>query len=152
MDNERFSQLITHPVLSTFITLKSQKFSGIFETNFFIFMFFYIVPFFVMLFFLAFEDMMESVTKVEFFYHLWMIIPLYCLFTTMLLTIREAFQMFFMNKSIEKYLSIKSNQIEIIIIVCSWMICLGFYSNFDEDSVQFAMAIFIIFGKNKFRV
>lgn len=43
LNNERLKFSITHPVLSSFINLKSRKFGTIFSMNFYIFMFLFMV-------------------------------------------------------------------------------------------------------------
>lgn len=46
LNNDRLRSLITHPVLSTFINLKTKKYQLIVNTNFYMFLFGYLIPFF----------------------------------------------------------------------------------------------------------
>lgn len=143
VNNERLKKLITHPVLSLFITLKSKKFNGIFKTNFYIFMLLYMVPFFMLVTLIPYKKFymeyfenygeMTTVTigkKTKIVYKIFGIsytqfskFPYKCcVVATSYLTLRESFQLFFVTSSLKNYLKLRSNQLEIMIITLSWIL------------------------------
>lgn len=169
VQNERLKELITHPVLSTFITLKSKKFAGIFQTNFFIFMFLYIVPFFMLVTLLPFRkfyfDFFEEYgqltisTKGKKIYKVLGLtfsqfakFPFRCcVFATTYLTLREVFQLLFVSTRIKDYVKQRSNQFEIAIIASSWTL-LWAYNNIHSQQMlrqytAIPSAFIVIFGE-----
>lgn len=161
---------VTHPVMSTFINLKVRKFRLIFNLNFFIFIFLYMIPFFLLLTLIPFKKFYtdifkeygdEYVTKkgtkshtllgmtlAQFFN-----MPYYaCCFATIYFTLRELLQLFVVSDSYKGYFRKKSNQFEIIIIALSWFILYGL-KNFSAAQIRTFMTIpsaFIIIFGNKF--
>lgn len=168
LNNERLKLSITHPVLSTFINLKSRKFRKIFNMNFFIFLFFFMIPFFILVTLIPFNKFYVDLFKNHgdltvtaankkiykiFGLTLAQVLSLpyrICLAATVYLTLRESFQMFVVSDRIKDYLRKKSNQFEIIIIVLSWTLLYAF-NNFKLAQIKTYMAIpsafIIIFGE-----
>lgn len=169
LNNERLKLSITHPVLSTFINLKSRKFRKIFNMNFFIFLFFYMIPFFLLVTLIPFNKFYNDIFKTygEVTYtavkkkKIYKILGLtlsqflslpnaVCFAATIYLTLRESFQMFLISDSVKDYLKKKSNQFEIVIILLSWTLLYAFH-NFTLASIKTYMAIpsafIIIFGE-----
>ena len=107
LNNEKLRHLITHPVLSTFINLKSYKFSQFYNINLHMFIFFYVLPFLVV--FINYEPN-ESEVQI--------LIP--ASVATFYLTIREAIQFFWIIDSKLEYFKKKSNKLEMMMIFTSW--------------------------------
>lgn len=166
LNNERLKSFITHPVLSTFINLKTRKFRLIFNLNFYIFLFLYIVPFFLLVTLIPFgkfySDTFEkygtlTMTKKRKIYKIlgitlaqFLTFPWYaCILATAYLTLREAIQLFVIADSLKSYFKKRSNQFEIIIIVLSWFVLYGmkFLKLSDiKDYMTIPSAFVIIFG------
>lgn len=170
LNNERLKTSITHPVLSTFISLKSRKFRTIFNLNFFIFIFFFMVPFFLLVTLIPFNKFyndifkeygeLTMIKKKKVYKILGLTLAQFltlpyraCVCATIYLTCRESFQLFFVSDSLKDYLKKKSNQFEIIIIGLSWTL-LWAYNFLKYGQIKTYMAIpsafIIIFGKNFF--
>lgn len=167
--NERLKSMITHPVLSTFIALKSKKFLGIFKLNFYIFMFFYMVPFFMLVTLFPFRrfyiELFETYgeltinSKNKEVYLIFGVsftqfskIPFKCcVFATSYLTLRESFQLFFVTSSIKNYLRQRSNQFEIMIIALSWSLLWAYKYIHSLALIRYYTAIpsafIVIFGE-----
>lgn len=167
LNNERLKTSITHPVLSTFINLKIQKFRLIFNLNFFIFMFFFMVPFFLLVttipFVKFYRDFFSTygtpkivnnktiytifgITRSQF-----LSAPYYaCIFATAYLSLREAMQLFVISDRYIDYFKKKSNQFEIMLIALSFVILWGM-KNLTVKEIQNYLAIpsafLIIFGE-----
>jgi hypothetical protein len=175
INNERIKHMITHPVLSTFITLKSKKFLGIFKMNFYIFMFLYVVPFFMLVtlfpfrkaymeFFETYGELKTVVTanKIKDVYFIFGVsftqfskVPFKCcVFATAYLTLRESFQLFFVTSSFKNYLKQRSNLFEIMIIALSWTLLWNYYYVYSVAKIRYYTAIpsafIVIFGKRSF--
>lgn len=169
LNNEKLKTSITHPVLSTFISLKSRKFRKIFNMNFFIFIFFYMIPFFLLVTLIPFNKFYSDIFKTygELTYtavkkkKIYKILGLtlaqflslpyrVCLAATVYLTLRESFQLFFICDRVKDYFKKKSNQFEIVIIVLSWTLLYAF-NNFSLAEIKTYMAIpsafIILFGE-----
>lgn len=168
LNNERLKTSITHPVLSTFISLKSRKFRKIFNMNFFIFLFFFMVPFFLLVTLIPFNkfysdifktygDLTLTLKKKKIYKILGLTLAQFlslpyriCLAATVYLTFRESFQLFVVSDRIKDYFKKKSNQFEIVIIALSWTLLYAF-SYFTLSEIKTYMAIpsafIIIFGK-----
>lgn len=166
LNNERLKTSITHPVLSTFINLKIRKYRLIFNLNFFIFMLFYMVPFFLLVTIIPFgkfyKELFETYGKatIEKKKTIYTILgltrtqvlstPFYaCIFATAYLSLREALQLFVISDRYIDYLKKKSNQFEIMLIALSIGILYGM-KNFTGSQIQNYLAIpsafLIIFG------
>ncbi|KAG5680224.1 hypothetical protein PVAND_009747 [Polypedilum vanderplanki] len=166
LDNERLKALITHPVLSTFINLKARKFRVIFNMNFYVFLLFYIVPFFMLLTLIPFRkfyiDVFEylgeptkvknktvyrifGLTLAQFLNWPYRI----CIATTIYLTIRECLQLFFICDTFASYFKKKSNQFEVVIIALSWYVLYGI-KNYSVAEIRTYLtvpsAVIIILG------
>lgn len=161
LGNERLKTSITHPVLSTFINLKSRKFRTIFNMNFFIFIFLFMVPFFLLVTLIPFNkfysDIFKDYGEETSFYSKKKLRKVHkifgltlaqftalpyraCFIATIYLSCREAFQMIFVSDSYKDYLKKKSNQFEIVIIALSWTLLWG-YTNFSLAQIKTYMAI-----------
>ncbi|CAO1409106.1 unnamed protein product [Diamesa tonsa] len=140
ISNDRIKSLITHPVLSIFINLKAKKFRLLFNLNFFIFIFFYMIPFFLLVTFHPFRNFYNDIfktygTKVgkKAVYKIYGIAPLTilsilyrtCIASTIYLTVWEALQLFWISDSMKDYFKKRSNQFEIVIIALSWFVLWG---------------------------
>lgn len=168
LNNGRLKTSITHPVLSTFINLKSRKFRKIFNMNFFIFIFLFMVPFFLLVTLIPFNKfysdifkdygVLTMVKKKKVYKILGLTLAQFlslpyraCVFATIYLTARESFQLFAVSDSIGEYLRKKSNQFEIIIIALSWTLLYAF-TNFSLAQIKTYMAIpsafIILFGES----
>lgn len=168
LNNERLKTSITHPVLSTFISLKSRKFRTVFNMNFFIFIFFFMVPFFLLVTLIPFNKFysdifknygeLTMIKKKKVYKILGLTLAQFltlpyraCLCATIYLTLRESFQLFVVSDRIKDYFKKKSNQFEIIIILLSWTLLYA-YTNLTLTQIKTYMAIpsafIIIFGKS----
>lgn len=168
LKNERLKTQITHPVLSTFISLKSRKFRTVFNMNFFIFIFLFMVPFFLLVTLIPFNKFyndifktygVETLVKKKKIYKIlgltltqFLALPYRaCICATIYLTCREAFQLIFVTERFTDYFKKKSNQFEIVIISLSWTL-LWAYTNLSLANIKTYMAIpsafIILFGKN----
>lgn len=143
LNNERLKTSITHPVLSTYISLKSRKFRTIFMLNFYIFIFCFMLPFFLLVTLIPFNKFysdifknygeLTMVKKKKIYKILGLTLAQVlalpyraCLCATIYLTFRESFQLFVVSDRIKDYFKKKSNQFEIIIIVLSWTLLYAF--------------------------
>ncbi|CAO1407466.1 unnamed protein product [Diamesa serratosioi] len=160
LNNDRLRNLITHPVLSTFINLKTKKFQLIVNTNFNIFLFGYLIPFFqfttlsviIQLYETVFEFISEITTIKEgdlagyYFFFTFCL----CFFSTVFLTCRETAQLFWICESKKIYLKNRSNQFQILLITLSWIYMIATFSVTKESESQqyivFPSALIIIFG------
>lgn len=79
--SHKLRQLIIHPVLSTYIRIKSQKYRRWNEWNFFTFIILYMAPFFCLMTF--YEDISRSTLS---------ILHIICTFSTFYLTVKEIIQ------------------------------------------------------------
>lgn len=168
LNNERLKTSITHPVLSTFINLKSRKFRKIFNMNFFIFIFLFMVPFFLLVTLIPFNKFYSDIFK-EFgdltldkkgkkVYKIlglklgqFLALPYRaCIVATVYLTAREGFQLFAVSEGFKDYFKKKSNQFEIAIIALSWTL-LWSYAYMSLSDIRTYMAIpsafIILFGE-----
>lgn len=166
LNNERLKTSITHPVLSTFINLKMQKYRTIFNLNFFIFIFLYMIPFFVLVTLIPFNKFytdlfgkygdMSMIRKKKVYKILGLTLAQFlslpyraCVCATIYLTARESAQLFFISERLKDYFKKKSNQFEIVIIVLSWFVLYGMKA-FKGDQISWLVipsALVIIFGK-----
>lgn len=166
LNNERLKTSITHPVLSTFISLKSRKFRTVFNLNFFIFIFFFMVPFFLLVTLIPFNKFYSDIfkeygeltmVKQKKVYKIFgmtmaqfLSLPYRaCVCATIYLTLRECFQMFFVSDRFQDYFKKKSNQFEIVIIALSWTLLWAFnFLKLAQIKTYMAIpsAFIIIFG------
>lgn len=167
LNNERLKTSITHPVLSTFISLKSRKYRKIFNMNFFIFIFLFMVPFFLLVTLIPFQKFYTDIFKeygvmtMKKNKKIYKILGLTlaqilslpyraCVCATLYLTCRESFQAFIVCAKLKDYLKKKSNQFEIIIIALSWTLLWAF-KNLSTTQIKTYLAIpsafIILFGK-----
>ncbi|CAO1407474.1 unnamed protein product [Diamesa serratosioi] len=161
INNDRLRNLITHPVLSTFINLKTKKFQLIVNTNFYIFLFGYLIPFFqlttlrviIQVYTTVFELISEITTIEEgdlAGYYLF-ILSCLCFLSTIFLTCRETVQLFWICDSKKIYLKNRSNQFQILLISLSWIYMVAVYQHYfmyfkNQQYIVFASALIIIFG------
>lgn len=134
LTNEKLRHLITHPVLSTFINLKSHKFSQIYNLNLYMFCVFYVFPF--MIVFIFYDPQTDSEM-------LEMLIP--AAVATFYLTIREAIQFFWIIDSKLEYFKKKSNKLELLMIFSSWWLLMALVTH-HHQSYQVSSAFIILFG------
>lgn len=102
--------LITHPVMSTYLHIQSQKFRRYNEWNFWVFICLFMIPFFGLL---TFYDTMPE--------YAFSIVYSICLVATILLTVRESLQLI-KDMSIRNYLRNITNWMETLMILLSWYI------------------------------
>ena len=134
LTNEKLRHLITHPVLSTFINLKSHKFSQIYSLNLYMFCVFYVFPF--MLVFISYDPMQSSdMLKI--------LIP--AAIATFYLSIREAIQFFWIIDNKLEYFKKKSNKLEMLMIFSSWWVLVALVTH-RYHSYQVSSAFIILFG------
>lgn len=134
LTNEKLRHMITHPVLSTFINLKSHKFSLIYSLNLYIFCVFYVLPF--MLVFISYDPQDDwDVLKILF--------P--AAIATFYLTIREAIQFFWIIDNKIEYFKKKSNKLEMLMIFTSWWLLIALMTH-KYHSYQVSSAFIILFG------
>ena len=160
LNNDRLRNLITHPVLSTFISLKTKKYQLIVNTNFYIFLFCYLIPYFqlttlnvtVFLFDNMFRIISEITTisreDIGMIYFTTVIVL--CFFSTIFLTCREIVQLFLVCESKKIYLKNRSNQFQILLITLTWIYLISVINFSEDDDLQqyiiFPSALIIIFG------
>lgn len=134
LTNEKLRHLITHPVLSTFINLKSFKFSQIYSLNLYMFCVFYVLPFIsVFIYYDPHED--TDMLKI--------LIP--AATATFYLTIREAIQFFWIIDNKIEYFKKKSNKLEMLMIFSSWWLLIALLIG-KYHSYQVSSAFIILFG------
>lgn len=135
LTNEKLRHLITHPVMSTFINLKSHKFSQIYGLNLYMFCVFYVLPF--MLVFISYDpqDDMDDIVKI--------LVP--AATATFYLTIREAIQFFWIIDNKLEYFKKKSNKLEMLMIFTSWWLLVALVAG-NYHSYQVSSAFIILFG------
>lgn len=134
LTNEKLRHLITHPVLSTFINLKSHKFSQIYSLNLYMFCVFYVLPF--MLVFIYYDPQYDAdMVKI--------LIP--AATATFYLTIRESIQFFWIIDNKIEYFKKKSNKLEMLMIFSSWWLLVALV-NRKYHSYQVSSAFLILFG------
>lgn len=136
LTNEKLRHLITHPVLSTFINLKSHKFSQIYSLNLYMFCVFYVLPF--MLVFVHYDPQEDTDTDV-----LKILLP--AAIATFYLTIRESIQFFWIIDNKLEYFKKKSNKLEMLMIFTSWWLLIALL-NHKYHSYQVSSAFIILFG------
>lgn len=114
INSESLQTLITHPVLSTYINLKSLKYRSIYLWNFWIFFVLFILPFgsLVSLHFLSDQQNMI-------FHWLYFGVKVFCPFSVLFLVIREAFQFYSVEGSFKTYFKKMSNWVESALILFS---------------------------------
>ncbi|KAL7011966.1 hypothetical protein ACKWTF_014534 [Chironomus riparius] len=134
LESDRLRHLITHPLLSTFINLKSHKFSQIYNLNLYMFCIFYVFPF--MLLFVHYDlsddtDMLRILSPAA--------------VATFYLTIRESIQFFWIIDSKLEYFKKKSNKLEMLMIFSSWWLLMALVTH-NFHSYQVSSAFIILFG------
>ncbi|CAO1399903.1 unnamed protein product [Diamesa hyperborea] len=132
LNNEKLRHLITHPVLSTFINLKSYKFSQFYNINLHMFIFFYVLPFLV-----VFTNYEPNESEIQ------ILIP--ASVATFYLTIREAIQFFWIIDSKLEYFKKKSNKLEMMMIFTSWWLLIAVITQ-NYHGYQVASAFIILFA------
>lgn len=127
-------QVFLFQVLSTFINLKSHKFSQIYSLNLYMFCFFYVFPF--MLVFVHYDPQDDSdMMKI--------MIP--ACTATFYLTIRESIQFFWIIDNKIEYFKKKSNKLEMLMIFSSWWLLIALLTH-KYHSYQVSSAFIILFG------
>lgn len=142
LENEALHDLILHPIVSTYINLKSYKYQRIYELNFVLFFFLYLLPFGLLITYHSFDNINETFSA-----YFLRILEIICTCSTSLLTIREFGQMVWVSKSLKDYFWQKTNQLELAMIFLSWTLLLGiFWLDLDEHSEAFSFVstLFII--------
>lgn len=134
LESDKLRHLITHPVLSAFINLKSFKFSQIYNLNLYMFCIFYVFPF--MMVFVYYDPMDETEM-------LRILIPA-CV-ATFYLTIRESIQFFWIIDNKLEYFKKKSNKLEMLMIFSSWWLLMALLTH-SFHSYQVSSAFIILFG------
>lgn len=120
--------------MSTFINLKSHKFSQIYSLNLYMFCFFYVFPF--MLVFIHYDPQDDSdMMKI--------MIP--ACTATFYLTIRESIQFFWIIDNKIEYFKKKSNKLEMLMIFSSWWLLIALLTH-KYHSYQVSSAFIILFG------
>lgn len=108
MKSESFKQFLIHPVVSTYIELKSLKFRNIFLLNFWLFIVLFVAPFNALIFCSASDQSIWfGLTK------------FLCFVSIVFITIREGLQCFFFDSTPQKYLRRPNNWVEIALLVVS---------------------------------
>lgn len=152
--SHKLRQLIIHPVLSTYIKIKSQKYRRWNEWNFFTFIILYMAPFFCLMTF--YEDISRSTLSM---------LHIICTFSTFYLTVKEIIQFWMSIKATKRptihiqpsdsfakqrqtwsmaihnfystwmahYFEKTTIRIEILIIVLSWIILTGLVAMKKEE-------------------
>lgn len=121
--NESMKRFIVHPIIETYINLKSFKYNRIFLFNFWSFVIFYIFPILALITKNHMKINDEGITLVE---NVLGLISSFHYFGIGLLIIRELFQ-FFTSKTAKQYFKQFSNLLEITLIALS--IFLSFWIN-----------------------
>jgi len=134
LESDRLRHLITHPLLSTFINIKSHKFSQIYNLNLYMFCIFYVFPF--MLLFVHYDPSDDTDM-------LRILIP--AAVATFYLTIRESIQFFWIIDSKLEYFKKKSNKLEMLMILSSWWLLMALVTH-SFHSYQVTSAFIILFG------
>lgn len=132
LNNEKLRHLITHPVLSTFINLKSYKFSQFYNINLHMFIIFYVLPFLV-----VFTNYEPSESEVK------ILIP--ASIATFYITFREAIHFFWIIDSKLEYLKKKSNKLVMMMIFTSWWLLIALITK-NYHGYQVASAFIILFA------
>lgn len=137
LTNEKLRHLITHPVLSTFVNLKSLKFSQVYNLNLYMFCVFYVLPFISVFIYYDPQQNDEETNMVK------ILIP--AATATFYLTIREAIQFFWIIDSKIEYFKKKSNKLEMLMIFSSWWLLIALLTG-KYHSYQVSSAFIILFG------
>ena len=154
LNNDRLKKLITHPVLSTFINLKTKKYQLIANTNFYLFLFGYLIPFFQIttcivlenLYLTLFEKIsFISILYADFVFGIYILIIICSSFlSTIYLTCRELVHLLWVCESIIIYLMSRSNLLKMLLITVSWIFIIGLFDSWVE--VLYPSALIIICG------
>ncbi|CAO1413317.1 unnamed protein product [Diamesa tonsa] len=156
LNNDRLKSLITHPVLSTFINLKTKKYQLIGNTNFYIFLFGFLSPFFQLTISFVFSDFyfslfknLPDILKIVFVLNFFFSFIAF-LFSIIFLTCRELVQLFWICKSKKMYVMNRNNQFQMMLIALTWFFVFG-GSSLDtekelQEYVKFPASLIIIFG------
>jgi hypothetical protein len=135
LTNEKLRHLITHPVLSTFINLKSLKFSLIYNLNLYMFCIFYVLPLISVFIYYDPKDVSDmDISEM---------IP--AATATLYLTLREAIQFFWIIDNKMEYFKKKSNKLEMLMIFTSWWLFIALVTH-KYHSYQVSSAFIILFG------
>lgn len=140
--SEALKELVLHPVVATYINLKSYKYQKVYEMNFILFFFLYMLPFGFLITYHSFDNLNKTFSIVFL-----RTLEILCVCSTSLLTVRETFQMVWVSKSWKDYFKSRSNQLELLMIVLSWILLFAiFYLNLDEhiEYFSFLSTLFII--------
>lgn len=121
LNYSHLKSLITHPVMSTYLHIQSQKFRRYNEWNFWVFICLFMIPFFGLL---TFYDTMSE--------YAFSTVYSICLVATILLTIRESLQLI-KDMSIRNYLRNITNWMETLMILLSWYILNAIQIQSNED-------------------
>jgi Ion transport protein len=134
VESETLKDMILHPVLSTYINLKSYKYQRVYEWNFFLFFFMYLLPFGLLITYHSFDNLNKTLLA----YYLRALETL-CITSTSLLTIREFAQMVWISKTWKEYFGKISNWLELTMLLLSWILLMAIcYLNIDEHLEYFA--------------
>ena len=152
LNNDRLRSLITHPVLSTFTNLKTKKYQLIVNTNFYMFLFGYLIPFFNLTTETTLQQYYETVIKIisqmstipeTIINYIYIeMISWSSHISITLLTFRETVQCFFVCGSKRIYFKDRNNQFQILLISLSWISKLGLshsYSAIPSLTITFGI-------------
>ena len=124
-ENENLKEFIAHPVVETYINLKSFKYQRILEFNFWIFIISYILPFLVLIVKSHLNDNTTLIKIYDLFY-----LDKWHYFGIAFLISRETFQCY-TSDSIKDYFSQLSNKLDVLLIILS--ISLSVCTSFKDD-------------------
>lgn len=142
VNNEALKDSILHPIVSTYINLKSYKYQRVYELNFILFFFLYMLPFGLLITYHSFDHLSQTFSA-----YFLRVLEVLCVASSGLLTIRELIQMIWVSKSWKEYFGKRTNQLELAMITLSWILLFGiFYQNIDEhfEYFSFLSTLFIM--------
>lgn len=128
LKNEAIKCLLQHPVVSTYINIKTYKFQFIHRLNFFFFFFAFMLPFVFLINLHATDSHQYSLFQ-DFFL-------LICVLSTIILGFRELMQLIWFYKSRRNYFSDFDNQMELLMIALSWSVILSILTLNVQESID----------------
>ncbi len=129
MKNEEIKCLLhQHPVVSTYINIKTYKFQFIHRLNFFFFFFTFMLPFVFLINIHATDSHQFSLVQDVFLF--------VCVLSTIILGFRELLQVFWLYKSRSDYFSDFDNQMELLMILLSWSVILSILTLNIQESID----------------
>lgn len=128
LKNEEIKCLLQHPVVATYINIKTYKYQFIHRLNFCFFFFAFMLPF-VFLININASDAIQYALLQDIFLFI-------CVLSTVILGVREWLQLVWFYRDWRKYFNDFDNQMELLMIALSWIVILSILTLNIQESID----------------